>query len=66
MIRFFTFKENDVRDFSPASSLFDAVRTVRDGEADGLCVDFSSDFERTSYEVMPGRALVEWHGDECF
>ena len=65
MIRVFTFTENELREFSRAESIGDAVRKVRDGRADGLCIDSVHEFECVSYEVMPGRGLVVWYGEEC-
>lgn len=59
-MKFYTFVENELREFSPARSLVDAVRKVRDGEADGLTVDTDS----ASYEVMPGREIVSWFGED--
>lgn len=65
MIRFYTFMENEMREFSPARSMCDAVRKVRNGSADGLCIRLDGDFT-IAYEVMPGRPIVTWWGDECF
>lgn len=65
MIRVFTFTENELREFSRAESIGDAVRKVRDGRADGMTVDYSDGITVVSYEVMPGRDLVVWYGEEC-
>lgn len=68
MIRFCTFREDETRTFAPASSMFDAVNKVRNNQADGMTVDVvneSGDYRR-SYEIMPGRSIVAWFGDECW
>lgn len=66
MIRLATFVENEPRTFSPVSSMSAAVRMVRDGDADGLCIGYEDAEQASSYEVVPGRSLVEWHGYECW
>lgn len=65
MVRFSKFNEGEVRIFVPA--LFtDAVESVRNGTADGMTVDVidSDGNYRASYEVMPGREIVSWFGED--
>ena len=65
-ITFCTFVENEQteqREFSPASSLYAAVRAVRSGEADGLFVNlYHGDHHDEAYEVKPCRPMVAYFG----
>lgn len=66
MIRFSTFIEGETREWSPADSMGDAVRKVRDERADGLTVDLRDEFCQVSYEVIPGRSIGVYYDDDCY
>lgn len=44
-----------------------AISCLRKGVADGICFDYVNDEGVTecSYELVPGRPIVGYHGDEC-
>ena len=66
--RFSTFTEGDeCRTFAPSTSMYDAVRKVRNDDADGMTVDVINDSGDVciSYDVQAGRPIVAYYGDEC-
>lgn len=66
MIRFCTFVEGEVRHFSPAISMMSAVNAVRNGDADGMCVDNCDSWGNviSSHEVSTN-GIISWYGDDC-
>ena len=62
MVRILAFDEGDeTRESRP----IDLAALCEFLHCDGIWVDIDDPTDRVSYELMPGRQVIAWHGDEC-
>lgn len=63
-MRIFIFVDADQRYWREVRSLRFAIKVVRRGYADGLCIAYRDENLACAYEVQPGRSIASYHNDE--